>query len=432
MTHARYIVLGALCLAASISYICRLSISVAESTIREEFGVSKDAIALVMTLFFLPYALGQIPGAMLVERWGCRRALPWFAAGWSLATAAVCFSTALPWLVGAWLVNGLFQAGLFPGCARTISRWFPPDRRAFASGTLASFMSLGGAIGSAAMGFLLEVLGWRMAFPIFGSLGLLWASGFAVWFRDDPARHPAVSPAELAVIRGPTGGEPPASADPAAAARPSAVWLALLFSPATWCICGQQFCRAAGQGFFGSWFATYLQEARGMSISQSGVFNSLPLIALILGAFAGGATSDWILSRTGSRRLARQGVAATCMFLCAAFVLAAYFVQHPIYAVLMISAGTFLAAVGGPSAYAITIDMGGDHLAKLFSCMNMIGNLGTVCFILGVPQFLRLTQSWDTVLLCFGVLWVGAGLCWLLLNPNGDIFQQSFWRGIRH
>jgi hypothetical protein len=72
--------------------------------------------------------------------------------------------------------------------------------------------------------------------------------------------------------------------------------------------------------------------------------------------------------------------------------------------------------------------MGGAHLAKLFSCMNMVGNLGAAMFILGVPQFLKHTNNWDAVLLCFGALYVAAGIFWLLLNPNGDIFEQSWWR----
>jgi sugar phosphate permease len=331
-------------------------------------------------------------------------------------------SGALSMLVLAWLLNGLFQAGLFPGCTWTIARWFPVDRRAFAAGMLAGFMSLGGALGSAAMGELLEGVGWRTAFAIFGSLGIMWALIFRGWFRDNPADHRGVNAAELTLIQSGT------KSSTVATSGLVAPWASLLASPATWWICSQQFCRAAGQIFFGSWFATYLQEARGVSIKTSGWLNSLPQLSLILGAWVGGIASDWVLSRTGSLRLARQGVTATSMFLCAAFVFCAYFVQQPLLAVLIISAGTLFAAIGGPSAYAITIDLGGRHLAKLFGCMNMVGNLGAAAFIVGTPWFLRRTDNWDAVLLIFGGLYVAAGLFWLLLNPNVDIFQQSLWQ----
>jgi MFS family permease len=206
-----------------------------------------------------------------------------------------------------------------------------------------------------------------------------------------------------------------------------APWLALLASPATWCICGQQFCRAAGQMFFGSWFPTYLQQAHHVSIAGSGFLNNLPQVAIILGALLGGVVSDWVLTRTGSRRMARH-VSASCMFICAIFVFIAYFLRDPKLAVLTISAGTLFASVGGPSAYAITIDMGGKHVAKLFSSMNMVGNLGAAAFIFGAPWFVNFTGAWDAVLLTFCGLWIVAGIFWLLLNSNGDIFQQSLWR----
>jgi sugar phosphate permease len=415
-------VLALLCLAASIAYICRQSMAVAESTIREEFGIDKATMGWVMSLFFLPYAFGQIPGGVLCEKLGNRRTLPLLATGWSLATAAMSLSGGAGLLIAAFMANGLFQAGLFPGCTRAIASWFPSDRRAFASGTLASLMSLGGALGSAAMGLLLGRMGWRFTFVLFGSLGLVWALEFLSWFRDDPSQHRRVNEGELALIKRRSGAAAAADAAP----EPGTPWMSLLASPATWFICGQQFCRAAGQIFFGSWFATYLQEARGVSIKASGLLNSLPQLSLIVGALLGGMVSDWVLSRTGSRRLARQAVASTCMFLCASFVALAYSLANPLLAVLTISAGLLLAAVGGPSAYAITIDMGGRHLAKLFSCMNMVGNIGAGLFIIGVPWFLRITNSWNTVLITFGGLYVAAGIFWLLLNPNGDIFQQSW------
>jgi len=178
----------------------------------------------------------------------------------------------------------------------------------------------------------------------------------------------------------------------------STPWLAIYLSPATWWICSQQFCRATGQIFFASWFATYLQETRHVSVEQSGLLNSLPLVATILGAFIGGAVSDFILARSTSLRLARSGLAAVSMLLCASFVFGAYFIQQPVLAVMTISLGTFCAAMGGPCAHTVTIDMGGRHIAVLFATMNMIGNLGAAAF-------------------------------WLLLNPKRTILDHSFLSG---
>ena len=63
------------------------------------------------------------------------------------------------------------------------------------------------------------------------------------------------------------------------------------------------------------------------------------------------------------------------------------------------------------------MDMGGKHVAMLFATMNMIGNLGAFAFIRAVPEILKYS-SWDSVLAIFGVLYIGAALFWMLINPD--------------
>jgi ACS family glucarate transporter-like MFS transporter len=419
-TNARYGVLAWLCSAAAIAYICRNSIGVAESTIREDLALTTDQTSYIMLMFFLAYALAQMPTGWLGDHFGSRRMLPVLAVGWSAATAAMGLATGMPLLIVTRVVNGVAQAGLFPCATNTLSKWAPISRRATASGALGSFMSVGGAIGSALTGLLLASIGWRLMFASYSLLGIVWAIGFYLWFRDTPQDHPAVNDAELALIE--QGREHEAKHLSGKAAIP---WLAFVSSPATWWICSQQFFRAAGQIFFASWFPTYLQESRGVTVETSGVLNMLPLLALVAGSLIGGAVSDRVLHITGSRWLARSGVAGASMLVCALFIGLAYFIQNPLLAVIVISLGMFGSAVGGPCAYSITIDMGGRHVATLFGAMNMVGNLGAMAFIRVVPLFQQWTGSWDAVLLLFVAICIAAAVCWLLLNPKGTVFEQS-------
>lgn len=429
-TARRYVVLFWLCLAAAIGYACRNGLGVAESTIRADMELDKESMGLIMSLFFIPYALGQIPGGWMADRVGSRQAISLCAVGWSIATLAMGVSEGLVLLAAAWFANGLFQAGLFPACTNTFSKWFSANRRAIASGWLASSMSIGSAAASVIAALLVEKFGWRWAFGVFGVSGIVWTAAFRRTFHDLPEQDSRVNAAELSLIRRPISEKSKnngtsKSESVAVPEHDGAVWLALLLSPATWLICMQQFCRAGGQIFFSTWFPTYLQEARGVSVAQSGLLNSLPLAAIVGGCVLGGMVSDWVLTVTGSRRWGRQGVASICMLICSAFVFASSSVRNPLVAVLLISAGTMIAAIGGPTAYAITIDMGNRHVAKLFGCMNMVGNLGAGLVTIGIPYFLKMTGQWDQVLYMFGGLWFAAGVFWLLLNPNGDVFQYS-------
>src|SRR5205085_2645315 len=220
-----------------------------------------------------------------------------------------------------------------------------------------------------------------------------------------PGEHKGVNEAELAAIRSGEGEQSPTAKSQGNGTTP---WLGLFSSPALWWISGQQLFRAAGYMFFTSWFATYLQETRHVSIAHSGFLNMLPLLAVVFGGIMGGALSDWLLKRTGSRRTARQGMGALCMFLCALLIFWAMFIHDTLAAVLVISLGSFFAALAGPCAFAITIDMGGTQIPTVNAMMNMMGNLGAWAFPIVVPKLLKRFGSWDSVLLVFGGCYVAA------------------------
>lgn len=417
----RFAVLAGLCAAAALSYVSRNAIAVAESTVRSDLGLTKEQSGWLMSAFFLSYSACQIPGAWIGQTFGARRALPAFAVVWSIATAASAAGGFL-FLIVARAVKGIAQAGLFPVSTGVIATWFPKTGRAFATGALGAFMSAGGAAGAALTGWLVVTVGWRWMFVAYSLPGLVWAAWFWFWFRERPAEHASVNAAERQLI---AGSPSPPDAAAAPASRSPVPWPALLTSPAMWCICGQQFFRAAGYMFFTSWFATYLQESRGVTIATSGVLTMLPLLAVVAGSFFGGWLSDAILRRTSSRGLARKGIAVIALALCAALTWSAFFFTGALVAVLIISVGSFFSAIAGPCSYTITIDMGGTHVPTVNSVMNTSGNLGAMLFAPAVPWLLQQSGSWNVVLLSFGGLYVAAALCWTCLRPEGTVFEQS-------
>ncbi len=199
----RYLVLVWLCLAATIAYVQRNSLGVAESTIRGELGISERAMGWIQGAFFLTYAVFQLPSGWMAHTLGSRRALPIFSTLWSATAACLAMAHGAVGLLSVRLGMGAAQAGVFPASTRTIALWFPHSRRSMACGALAAFMSLGGAAGSAMTGYLMDWVGWRVTFLGYAVPGLLWAIAFWWWFRDTPEEHPDVAEAELAAIRGP-------------------------------------------------------------------------------------------------------------------------------------------------------------------------------------------------------------------------------------
>lgn len=434
-TRTRFLVLSWLCAAAALAYVSRNSISVAESTVRSDLGLTMQQSGWLMSAFFLSYALCSIPAAQFGQHAGSRRALPLFATVWSAATAVTALVSGLGGFLAARIVQGVAQSGLFPTTTITVAKWFPLTGRAFGVGALGSCMSLGGALCAWLTGVLLEVFeprvaagwNWRLTFLIFSLPGIAWALGFWWWFRNEPDEHRRVNAAELQVIQegqATKAGATPGPNQAGAAALP-APWLALFSSPALWWLCGQQTFRAAGYIFFTSWFATYLQETRGVSIAHSGFLNMLPLIAVVAAGVVGGALSDGLLRRTASRDVARRWMSMGSLLTCAGLIFWTLVIEDALTAVLVISAGSFFAALASPCAYAMTIDMGGAHVATVNATMNMMGNFGAWAFPVVVPWLLARFGSWDAVLVVFGALYVVGALFWLLLKPEGSIVEQA-------
>ena len=416
-TWTRYKVLLWLGGAATIAYICRNSLSVAEKGIRADLGLDAFHMGQVMSAFQISYALLQIPSGHFTDRRGARASLPVFSVIWSVATAAMAAVTNLWLFVAARLFNGVGQAGLFPASTNTFAKWIPERERALVNGSLASFMTLGTIIGTGVGAYLTARWGWQWMFAIFSLPGLIWAGGFWWWFRDRPEEHPAVNAAEAELIKGDDSKENTDVGEKRS-------WIDVLRSPATRWICGQQFFRAAGQVFFMTWFPTFLMERYNMDLVEAGLSTVVTQIPLLAGSLIGGGIVDYIFRRTGSRTASRKVVSIVSMLLCPALVAGAYYVNDSKIAVTLIGISAFFIGTAGPAGYTITIDMGGKHVATLFSTMNMFGNLGALLFPIVVGAIIKVTGNWDQVLVLFGALYLASAFCWWRLRPDGTVFDQ--------
>ena len=102
---------------------------------------------------------------------------------------------------------GVGEAGCFPIIAKSLATWLPRSERTRAQGLLWMAARWGGAFTPLLVVWVLQYVNWRVAFVLFGLLGIVWAVFFYRWYRDDPREHPAVNAAELALMR---DVEPPA------------------------------------------------------------------------------------------------------------------------------------------------------------------------------------------------------------------------------
>lgn len=196
----RFRVLGLLYILVLVMYFDRLCISVAGPRMQHDLGMTPRQFGWVIGAFTLAYALFEIPSGALGDRIGPRRVLTRIVLWWSAFTALTGAVTAYPMLLVVRFLFGAGEAGAFPNCAGVISRWIPAEERARASSAFWMATATGGGLTPLLVVSIEKHYGWRSAFWLFGSLGVIWSIIWHSWFRNGPAEKAGVSDQERALI----------------------------------------------------------------------------------------------------------------------------------------------------------------------------------------------------------------------------------------
>ncbi|MGH7555945.1 MAG: MFS transporter, partial [Longimicrobiales bacterium] len=410
-------------------YMDRVVIAAAAPMIQEEFGFDEITLGFVFGMFTLGYALFQVPGGWLADRFGPRRVLTAIITYWSLFTIATAGAWNSASLIVIRFLFGTGEAGAFPGATRAFSRWLPSTERGFAQGITHSGARAAGAFTPALVTLIMVAWGWRAAFVVFGVLGIVWGVVWYWYYRDRPEDHPKVNEAELAVIQGKNvdpskaraGGHGHSHAAPAGGTK--VPWSTLLKSSNMWTICLMYFCYVYTFWIFLSWMPTYLVESRGFSLLESGFFAGLPLLVGAITNTVGGVVSDRLIPRRGLR-FARRATAITGFVAAVIFIVPGAITQSAFLAVACLT----LAAAGlefttGVS-WAVAIDVGHEYAGTVSAMMNMFGNLGGALSPVIFGMLVQWTGRWELPFLIAGVLCVIAALCWFRIDPERSVLIQ--------
>lgn len=253
-------------------YLGRVNFSVAMPALQAEFGWSKAAVGLIGGALYWSYAVGQLVNGALGDRASAR----------SFVGLGILLSALLNLLFGAlgafgamallWGLNGWAQSMGWGPLVKTLSRWFPVEKRGLISALFAPCYVAGHAAAWVLSGRLVSAWGWRSAFWVPGLLlvgtALLWVLNaqdgpgpsrdrFALWHHDQARPNLASVFSTLAI--------------------PSLRW-------------GLALCFLSGmvKDALSLWAPTYLIEAQGLPLRSAGSWAATIPLAGGLGAFLSG------------------------------------------------------------------------------------------------------------------------------------------------
>jgi MFS transporter, ACS family, glucarate transporter len=386
---------GLLSFTATASYLCRVNVSVAGVQMMREFGLTQPMMGRVFSAFLVGYALFQIPGGMLADRYGARRVLMVAALGWAAGTGMLALAGgALATLLAVRFLLGVAEAPTFPAAAQAVSRWIPTAHQGRANGFVIAAIGLGSAIAPPLITGVMVRWGWRAAILVTAVPAL--AAGLALMRSKESAER-----VEEAARPERGGGR---------------LWsrgFVLLTISYTL------------QGYVGYifvfWFYLYLVEVRHFDLLRGAWLSSLPWVLSIGSIPLGGWLSDRLAGRMGltwgRRVVPMTGLVGASVFLAAGARTGNAYVA----AVCLALATALVLSVEGPF-WATMIEIAGERSGAAGGTMNMGSNVGGMISPALTP-LLAEKMGWENALYVAAAAAVGAGLLWLGISVGAGAKQ---------
>src|SRR5262249_48225176 len=150
-----------LTLAGCINYLDRSALSVANSIIRADMGLSASAMGLLLSAFSIAYAFSQLPVGVLLDRLGARLMLGAGLCAWSIAQLCGGLVASAQQFFVSRVFLGVGESPQYPAGAKVIGEWFSMKDRGAPTGIFVASSTIGPALAPPILTGLMLSLGWR-------------------------------------------------------------------------------------------------------------------------------------------------------------------------------------------------------------------------------------------------------------------------------
>jgi MFS family permease len=397
--YRRWVLFAAISVLFGLSMFYRTSIAVLTTDLMRDVSMDMGTLGLVSAAFFYTYALFQIPGGLLLDRFSPMKVMAVF---FSLALAGVvlfAMAESAGVMVLGRLLLGMGMACGFIGALKIISMQFPPDRFATLSGLVVSVGNMGVIAATTPLVLWSQGLGWRTTFLLIGLVHLAATLTFVFAYPDKQASRQDNAPVNGVNRRGQSRG------------------LRLVLGDCqVWLISSSAFVRygilAAVQGL---WAGPYLMDVMGYSPVTAGNLLLLLTLGVVIGNPVSGFLSDRVLrKRKGIMVFALAGLSLTLGGLAFVPVGAPFGLVTILFSAFGIFAGT------GSIPYAHLRELTPlDRQATALTVLNFSAIVGAGVFLQGLGLLMKVLYPASMpsheafaamFLVCAAAMAAGAGL----------------------
>jgi ACS family tartrate transporter-like MFS transporter len=355
-----------------IAFLDRNNVGFAKLTMSEDIGLSATAYGLGAGIFFIGYAIFEIPSNAGMHRFGARKWIARILVTWGIfATAMAAVQGETSFYVIRFLL-GAAEAGFFPAVILYLTYWFPSAQRVAVLGLFILAQPLANALGAPVSGLLLKMEGiwglhgWQWMYIIEGIPAVVMGFVVLVAVTDRPKDAMWLAPEERQWLQATMDAE-----DAAKTAAGSHSFVAGLKDRRSLVFAALYFGLVMGIYGLSLWLPSIVEAMGDLSTTQIGFIVPIPYICAAAFVFFWSRHSD----RTGER----VGHATFSMLLAAAGLLASGFLLQasPVWAMVALcfaAMGTFSAI--SPFWELPSAVLGGAAAASGIALINSLGNLG--------------------------------------------------------
>ncbi len=353
-----------------LNYIDRVNIGFVRTHMEHDLGIGAAAYGLGAGLFFIGYALFEVPSNMLLQKVGARIWLTRIMFTWGIVATLMAFIQNETQFYILRFLLGVAEAGFFPGVIYYFTRWLPGVERGKAIAIFLSGSAVASLISGPLAGALLQIEGfgfhgWKWMFAIEGLASL--ALGFFVWFWLDSKPHDAkwMTREEQDALVNAIDQEQ-RERETLTTVKPTIG--KLLKDRQILLFCALYFCIQLTIYAATFWLPSIIKKMGDLSDVQVGFFNSIPWLISIIAMYA-------FASLSGKFKYQQAWVAAALLIAAAGMFMST--TGGPIFAFVAIC----FAAIGFKSASSLFWPIPQGYLdvriaAAVIALINSIGNLG--------------------------------------------------------
>ncbi|MCC2640993.1 MAG: putative Sugar transporter of the major facilitator superfamily [Nitrospira sp.] len=399
----RWGILSLLFAISVVTYMDRVNISVTARQMMPAYGLTDQDMGYIFSAFVFGYALCQIPGGWLGDRWGARLVLTAALLWWSLFTALTALAATLPFAATVGTVGALVLVRFFlgvgesvalPNFNRAVADWMPPSQRGLGIGIAIGGIGVGAAMTPPLASWIMVNYRWQTVFYLSALVGIVVALLWVLGSRDGQ----------------------PAARGSSALARKVVPWTQFFRSRSLRWLVASYACLGYVAYIYMSWFYLYLVNVRGIDLLRGGWLASAPFFAILVFCPLGGWITDRLVPTAGLTR-ARMGVGMAGMVLAGSMIGLGAWADSQAAAIscLSLGAGWLYFSVG--AYWSVTTDLSKIHAGTLSGVMNMGANVGGALSPSLTP-WLADQWGWTASLLVASVIAVCGGLMWMKIDAS--------------